>query len=67
MECKTIIAKNIYNIRGKAMTFDRRNKFLFRLHFLQNTRDTKKFDMMKNTVYILNCIKKKMKIYFDNV
>lgn len=49
------------------MTFDRRNKFLFRLHFLQNTRDTKKFDMMKNTVYILNCIKKKMKIYFDNV
>lgn len=41
------------------MTFDRRNKFLFRLHFLQNTRDTKKFDMMKNTVYILNCIKKK--------
>lgn len=48
------------------MTFDR-NKFLFRLHFLQNTRDTKKLDMMKNSAYILNCIKKNCENYFDNV
>lgn len=63
----SILIANIYKIfevlRWRSM--DETSSYLFRLHFLQNT---KKFDMM--SVYILNCVKKKkenLAKYFDNV